>query len=219
MDILRFLFTENTIGFLDALVVTIRICAISISCGIVLGLIVELLRQRVRWLRVPLRCYVEVIRGTPLLVQLFLLYYAGPSIGIVLDAEPAGMVGMTIYSGAYFAEIFRAGFESIPVGQLEAASCLGISPNRTLWRIQLPQMACLILPPSVNLIITLLKDSAMLSIITVPELTKYCTRIMNETFVIAEPLFTLAILYWCLSQVVAALGQRLETRLTRHLVR
>lgn len=210
--------TANGFGFLKALCVTVRICLVAIICGMATGLIMELVRQHVVWLRIPLRCAIEVIRGTPLLVQLFLLYYAAPEIGLLIDAEPAGMIGMSIYAGAYFAEIFRAGFASIPKGQIEAASSLGLSPGRILWRIQLPQMACLIIPPSVNQIITLVKDSAMLSIITVPELTKHATKVMNETFEIAEPLCILALLYWILSELVTCFGRRIEKGLTRHLV-
>ena len=121
---------QNGPDFATALWVTIRISLVAIICGLALGFAAELGRRICPWLRKPVACYVEFFRGTPLLIQLYLLYYGGPRIGLVLDAEPAGMLGMSLYAGAYFCEIFRAGFESIPEGQREAAHCLGIRP----WR-------------------------------------------------------------------------------------
>lgn len=211
--------TENGPDFAAALWVTIRISLFSVVCGIAIGFMAELGRRVFPWLRKPVACYVEFFRGTPLLIQLYLLYYGGPRLGIVLDAEPAGMLGMSLYAAAYFCEIFRAGFDSIPEGQREAAHCLGIRPWRRLWRIELPQMAQIVLPPSVNQIITLIKDSAVLSIITVAELTKTATRIMNISFEVVMPLCLLALLYWFISEAVAMACNRLEVRQTRHMAR
>lgn len=196
---------------------TIRVCAYAIALGLMLGLGIELARQHVKILRVPCRVYIEFFRGSPILIQLFLLYYAGPGFGLVLAPEAAGVVGLALYGAAYFAEIYRSGFESIPPGQIEAAQCLGIGPIRTLVRIKLPQMTALVLPPMVNQAIILVKDSAVLSIITVPELTKATSKIINETFSIAEPLLVLALFYWLLVTGLSAAGAGLEGRLTRHL--
>lgn len=197
--------------------ITIKICSLSILFGLLLGLGLELLRRHVPALRVPIKGYVEALRGSPILIQLFLIYYVGPSFGLLLEPETAGVLGLSLYGAAYFAEIFRGGFDSIPDGQLEAADCLGIGPIRKLWRITLPQMAALVLPPIVNQAIILVKDSAVLSIITVPELTKETSKIINETFAIAEPLLVLALLYWLLVEALSRAGGLLETRLTRHL--
>mgnify|MGYP000936427416 CR=1 len=202
---------------LSGLWTTVRLCALSILLGLALGLALELGRQHLRLLRLPCRLYIEFFRGSPILIQLFLLYYAGPGIGLVLDPETAGVAGLALYGAAYFAEIYRSGFEAIPPGQIEAAHCLGIGPLRTLLRIKLPQMTALILPPMVNQAIVLIKDSAVLSIITVPELTKATTKIINETFSIAEPLLVLGVLYWLLVAGLSAAGAGLEARLTRHL--
>lgn len=196
---------------------TAYICALAVALGLTLGLGIELLRQSVRPARGLCRVYVEFFRGSPILIQLFLLYYAGPGFGLVLEAGTAGVVGLGLYGAAYFAEIFRAGFESIPRGQIEAAQSLGLSPLRMLTRIRLPQMAALVMPAVVNQIIILVKDSAVLSIITVPELTKETSKIVNETFAIAEPLLILALLYWLLVEAVSRTGGALEARLTRHL--
>ncbi|MDR1947310.1 MAG: amino acid ABC transporter permease [Desulfovibrio sp.] len=195
---------------------TLHICAVAVSAGILLGFMVEILSRNHILRRRILRVYIEIFRGTPLLVQLYLLYFGGPAFGLSLEADTAGTVGLALYAGAYFAEIFRAGFLSIPAGHLEAAHSLGISPLRILWRIELPQMAGLIVPPSVNQIITLMKDSAVLSIITVTEMTKQSTRIMNESFIIVEPLCLLALSYWLLSSLAGWAGRCLEIRLTRH---
>ena len=98
-------------------------------------------RLRIPPLRWALRAFIEVFRGTPFLMQLFLIYAGGPSIGLRLDATTAGIVGLGLYSSAYFAEIFRAGFASVPVGQIEAATSVGMAPFDTLLRVTLPGRA------------------------------------------------------------------------------
>jgi polar amino acid transport system permease protein len=195
---------------------TLRICLLATLIAIPLGLVVALLlrsrRAAFRWIA---RAYVEVMRGTPILVVLFLLYYGGPSFGLVLEAEPVGILGLGLYGAGYFAEILRAGLQSIAQGQIEAARMLGIPATRILWRIQLPQMLRLVVPPSINQIIVLIKESAALSIITVPELTKIGAQIANETFAVIQPYLAVALLYWLLIEILAALGHWLE-RKVRH---
>jgi polar amino acid transport system permease protein len=171
-----------------------------------------LLRAGILIVRGAARAYVEVMRGTPILVILFLLYYGGPFFGLVLDAEPVGVLGLGFYGAAYFAEIFRAGFESIPKGQIEAARMVGLTPRQIVYRIQLPQMLGLIVPPSVNQIIILIKESAVLSIITVAELTKNATQMANETFAVVEPFLAVAVLYWVLIEAIARSGRWIEGR-------
>lgn len=170
-------------------------------------------------LRIAVRCYVEFFRGTPLLVQLFLLYYGGPRIGLTLSAMAAGLIGLGLYGGAYFAELFRAGFSSIPAGQLEAARSFGYSRRDVIRHIILPQALILMLPPSVNLLVIILKDTAILSVLTIPELTFQVTGMTLETFAFVEPYLALAIGYWVLVEVTARLGQAAEHRLTRHMAR
>jgi polar amino acid transport system permease protein len=164
-----------------------------------------------------LRGYVEFFRGTPLLVQLFLLYYGGPSVGITLDASTVGLLGLGLYGSAYFAEIFRAGFASIPRSQFEAAASFGIPKLAQLRYVTLPQSFVLVIPPSTNLLIVLLKDTAVLSILTVPELTFQVTGMTIETFVFIEPFVALAAVYWTLTELVAFLGRRLEVRVGKYL--
>lgn len=203
---------------ISGMAVTIRICTVAILLGLLLGLAIALLR-RLKWPPIGWLCttYIELFRGTPILIQLFLLYYVAPHFGLMLNPELAGIVGLSLYGAAYYAEIFRSGLESFPKGQLEAAASLGISKVRTFRKIVLPQLAVLIMPPSINQSITLLKDSAVLSIITVPELTKITTRIINESFATTEPLIILGVLYWLLAELFAHAGARVERRLTRYL--
>jgi polar amino acid transport system permease protein len=201
---------------LAGLVTTLRVCVLASVLALLAGLgLALLLRARLLVVRAAARAYVEVMRGTPILVILFLLYYGGPSLGLMLDAEPVGIFGLGFYGAAYFAEIFRAGFESIPKGQLEAARMVGLTPRQIIYRIQIPQMLGLIVPPSVNQVIILVKESAVLSIITVAELTKNATQMANETFAVVEPYLAVAVLYWVLIEVIACSGRWIERRV-RH---
>jgi len=170
-------------------------------------------------IRAPLRVFIELIRSTPFLVQLFLVYYAGPAFGLSLDPIPAGVLGLAIYGSVYFAEIFRSGFESVARGQLEAADCLGITRMQCILRIQVPQMLVIILPALVNLITVLCKETAVLSIITIPELTMVLTGIGSETFAFVETLAVLCIGYLLLVELCSRLGMLLETRVGRFMNR
>lgn len=186
--------------------------------GAVLGFILALgLRVRNTVLSVVLRAYIEVIRGTPFLVQLFILYYGGPSFGLVLDPIPAGIIGLTIYGSPYFAEIFRAGFGAVPTGQVEAARMLGMSRLAILRRVMLPQMLISILPSLTNFSIILTKETAVLSVITVPELLFEVTTMSTETFAFFEATLLLAAFYWLLVELTSYFGRLAEARFTRHL--
>jgi polar amino acid transport system permease protein len=165
----------------------------------------------------PARCYVEFFRGTPLLVQLFVAYYGGPSIGITLNAFTVGVFGLGFYGAAYFAEIFRAGFASVPAGQIDAARSFGIPRWSRVRYVIVPQMLVLALPPSITLLIILLKDTAILSIVTVPELTFQVTGMTIETFAFVEPFALLAALYWGLTELVSVFGRQAEYRLGQDL--
>lgn len=186
--------------------------------GAALGFVLALgLRVQNRLLTAVIRVYIEVIRGTPFLVQLFILYYGGPSFGLVLDPIPAGIIGLTIYGSPYFAEIFRAGFGAVPVGQIEAARMLGLSRFAILRRVTLPQMLISILPSLTNFSIILTKETAVLSVITVPELLFEVTTMSTETFAFFEATLLLALFYWMLVELTSYLGRRAEARFTRHL--
>ncbi|EFM56057.1 MULTISPECIES: amino acid ABC transporter permease [Brucella] len=187
--------------------------------GMVLGLIIVLAQRYgprpLGWL---IQAYIEIIRGTPFLVQLFVLYYGGPLVGLRLDALPAGLLGLTIYGSPYFAEIFRSGFLAVPRGQLEAARAIGMSEPTIVWRILLPLSLVSALPALVNFSIILTKETVILSIITVPELMYQVQRMSTETFRYLEANLVLALFFWGLVETISRFGRRLETRITKHLV-
>ncbi len=186
--------------------------------GMALGLAIALVQRYaprpVRWV---VQIYIEIIRGTPFLVQLFLLYYGGPLIGLRLDAVPAGLLGLTVYGSPYFAEIFRSGFRGVPLGQIEAARAIGMSEPVIVRRILLPLGLVSALPALVNFSIILTKETVILSIITVPELLYQVQRMSAETFRYLEANFVLALFFWGLVEAVSHLGRRFEAVVTRHL--
>lgn len=185
------------------------------ALGLLLGFAIALLRRLhvapLRWL---LRGYIEVIRGTPFLVQLYLLYDGGPSFGLRLPATQAGIVALGIYGSAYFAELFRAGFLAVPPGQIEAAQGLGMSPAWVMLRIRLPVMLVAIVPALTNMLIILSKETVVLSIITVPELMYQMQSMAAETFAAFETILAMALLYWLMVEIVARLGRGAERRVT-----
>jgi polar amino acid transport system permease protein len=196
--------------------VTVAIWAASAAMGIAAGFGVALARRFAgRPVDLALKLAVEVVRGSPFLVQLFLLYYGGPYVGLSLDPVPAGLLALTIYGAAYDSEIFRGGFAAVPPGHVEAATCLGFTRTQTVLRVEIPEMAALVLPALVNMTILLLKETAVLSIITVPELTMAISAIGSESYRFVEALFLLALFYWGLVEGCGALGRLAEARLAR----
>lgn len=212
--------TEHLDDIAQGFTVTLGTWSAGVLLGLFLGLLIAVAQLfGNNLIRAPLRAFIEVIRSTPFLVQLFLVYYGGPSFGLSLDPVPAGILGLGIYGSVYFAEIFRTGFESVARGQLEAADCLGISRWQCILRIQLPQMLVIILPALVNLVTILCKETAVLSIITIPELTMVMTGIGSQTFAFVETLLVLCIGYLLLVEFCSRLGMYLETRVGRFMSR
>jgi polar amino acid transport system permease protein len=195
--------------------VTLLCWAAGAALGMALGFVVALLRRLpippLRWL---LRAIIEVVRGTPFLIQLYLLYDGGPAIGLRLADIPAGIFALGIYGSAYFAEIFRAGFAAVPPGQVEAALTLGMSRGAILWRIRLPAMLVAIVPSLTNMLIILSKEVVVLSVIAVPELMYQVQSMAAETFAAFETILALALLYWLMVEAVARLGRVAEHRVT-----
>lgn len=202
---------------ISGIAVTLALWIAGMALGVLLGFIVATLRRYsspvLNW---PLGVAVEVLRGTPFLIQIFLVYYGGPFIGISLDPIPCGLLGLTIYAAAYYSEIFRAGYAAVPTGHVEAGECLGLSRGQIIRRILLPEMALIVLPPSVNLAVILLKESAVLSIITVPELTTTVSAIGSQEYAFLEAIFLLALIYWFIVEAAACLGRAAEARLSTY---
>jgi polar amino acid transport system permease protein len=198
---------------------TILCWALGTIFGMALGLVIALMQRYgprpLRWL---IQAYIEIIRGTPFLVQLFVLYYGGPLLGLRLDALPAGLLGLTIYGSPYFAEIFRSGFNAVAPGQIEAARAIGMSELKIVRRILLPLGLVSALPALVNFSIVLTKETVILSVITVPELMYSVQRMSTETFRYLEANLVLALFFWALVETISRFGRRLETRITKHLI-
>lgn len=200
--------------------VTILCWALGSVLGLAIGLAIALLnRTNMALLRWLLRCYVEVFRGTPFLMQLFILYDGGPYIGLKLSATAAGIIGLGLYSSAYFAEIFRGGFASVPQGQIEAAMSVGMHPFDLLLRVTLPMALVATVPPIVNTLVILSKETVVLSLITVPELMYQIQTMAAETFTAFDAIFAMAVFYWLLVEAVSRIGRRLEIRLTSFMTR
>ncbi|WP_429124796.1 amino acid ABC transporter permease [Aeromonas allosaccharophila] len=197
------------------LIFTVPLTLITFVLGILLGLLVALARlYGPTPLVVLVRFYVWLIRGTPLLVQLFLIFYGLPSVGIVLDAFTAAVIGFTLNIGAYSSEIIRATLAAIPKGQWEAAYSIGMNWPQVMWRVILPQAARIAVPPLSNTFISLVKDTSLAAAVTVPELFQAAQRLASVTY---EPLILYietAIIYLLFSSVLSTLQDRLERKLT-----
>ncbi len=204
---------------LSGAAVTIVIWVVATIAAAVLGFLVAVARRFGGVLADKVfGIVIAVLRGTPFLIQLFLLYFGGPFIGLSLDPVPAGLLGLTVYGAAYYSEIFRAGFEAVPVGHVEAADCVGLTRGQTIRRIIVPEMAVLVLPALVNMTVVLLKETAVLSIITVPELTMVISAIGSQFYAFVESLFLLALFYWGLVEACGWLGRTAEARLHRRIL-
>jgi len=195
--------------------VTIWISFVSGFVGLVIGLITGLCRiSKNPALRGLAVLYIELIRGTPLLVQIFIFYFF---IGTVLnlDRTVAGIGALALFVGAYTAEIIRAGIQSIPKGQSEAARSLGMSAAETMIHIVLPQAFKRVLPPLAGQFISLIKDSSLVSVIAITDLTKSGREIITASFATFEIWFTVAILYLLVTSVLSQLLFWLERRFAR----
>lgn len=154
--------------------------------------------------------YTSFFRGLPLLMQVYLIYLGLPQLGYVIDAVPAGVLALTLCYGAYMTEIFRAGIQSINKGQWEASRSMGFGFGLTMRRIILPQAMPLIIPPTGNQFIAMLKDSSLVSVIGVWELMFLARTLGNKDFKHMEMLITAALIYWCLSMCLEMIQSRIE---------
>jgi polar amino acid transport system permease protein len=195
---------------------TILLTIASMALALVIGLVVALMRMaRSRVLRVVSGAYVEVIRGTPLLVQLFIIYYGLPQYGIRFDAFTAGIIGLSTNYGAYLAEVYRAGIQSIDRGQWEAGESIGLSRAGLMRYVILPQAIRVILPPVGNYFISMLKDSALVSTISVVELMRAAQLRVAITFRAMDIYLMVAVVYFVMSYACALLLGRLERHYAR----
>lgn len=197
--------------------ITLKITAMSVGCGLCIGLLVALAKlSRFTPLRLLASFYVNFIRGTPLLVQIFIIYFALPVIiGHRVEPFLAAVAACSINSGAYVAEIFRAGIQSISIGQFRSGLSLGLSWHQTMRYIILPQAFKRVIPPLGNEFIAMLKDSSLVSVIGFEELTRKGQLIIAETYGSLEIWTCVAIIYlvmtFSIAQLVAYLERRYKT--------
>ncbi|MDQ0278984.1 cystine transport system permease protein [Arthrobacter silviterrae] len=196
---------------------TIPLALASFAIGLVLALLVAMLRiSRSRIANGVGRFYVSVIRGTPLLVQLFVIFYGLPAVGVKLDPWPSAIIAFSINVGGYAAEVIRAAILSVPQGQWEAGHMIGMSRGQTLLRIILPQAARVSVPPLSNTFISLVKDTSLASLILVTEMFRVAQQVaaFSQEFMLLY--LEAALIYWVICLVLSTAQTQLEKRLDRY---
>lgn len=202
---------------LPGLTMTIPLTVISFSIGMVIAVVTALVQfADIKVLKQIARFYIWVIRGTPLLVQLFVVFYGLPSIGIILDAFPSAVIVFSISVGAYCAETMRAALEAVPKGQIEAGYCVGMNYVQIMWRIVLPQAFRTAFPPLSNSLIGLVKDTSLAANITVVEMFMATQRIVARTYEAFALYVEVGIIYLIFSTILTRLQAMGEKRLNTY---
>lgn len=197
-----------------AALMTVQLSVTAMPLAVFIGLLIALTRRYgSRWLAAPAGVYVELVRGTPLVLQLYVIFFLLPEVGINVSAFWAAVAGLAINYSAYEAEIYRAGFQAIPKGQMEAALALGFTKWKAIQRIIIPQATRLVIPPVTNDFIALFKDTAVCSVITIVELSKEYSIQARSTGAIVELGLLTALLYLSMSYPLSLLAGWLERRL------
>ncbi len=202
---------------LGAVTGTIPLALVSFAVGLCLALVLALMRlSRRRWISSIARVYISIVRGTPLLVQLFVIFYGLPSLGVLIDPWPSAVIAFSVNVGGYAAEVIRAAILSVPKGQWEAAYMIGMSHRRALTRIILPQAARVSVPPLSNTFISLVKDTSLASLILVTELFRQAQQVaaFSQEFMLLY--LEAALVYWVICLVLSSVQGVLETRLDRY---
>ena len=201
---------------INGLTVTLPLTIISFALALVIALITALVQTaKIPVLRQLARFYVWVIRGTPVLVQLFVVFYGLPSLGVLIDPFPAAVACFAINEGAYCAETIRAALESVPAGQMEAGYCVGMTYLQTMRRIVLPQVFRLILPPVSNETITLVKDTSLIYVLAMNDLLRTTRNLVQRDFSITP--FLVAGVFYLLMTLVLTYGfNKLERKYSRY---
>ncbi|MBJ2355079.1 amino acid ABC transporter permease [Sphaerochaeta sp. S2] len=199
--------------FADAALYTLQITFFGILLGLIIGLVAALGRLSKRqWVSAISRAYIFLIRGTPLLVQLFIIYYGLTSI-VTIDPIPSAIIALGVHNGAYIAEIFRGSIQSIDYGQMEAARSLGMTQGKAMQRIVLPQAFKRAVPPLGNQLIIALKDSSLASTIAVPELMLKGRQMGSSSFMYMEMFLIVGIWYLIMTSLLSFVMHRIEQRL------
>lgn len=208
---------ERTLPFLaQAIAMTVFLGIASFAIGCVVGLFVTLARlSKFGVLRIMARTYVSIVRGTPLLIQLLLIYFGLPQLGLVLSPVVASIIALSLNGSAYLSENFRAGIIAVPRGQSEAATSLGLTQLQSLSRIVLPQALRIAMPPVGSRFIAIMKDTSLASVITVFELTRLANMVGSATFKYIEMFAMIAAVYWAINALFSLGQDSLERRLAK----
>ncbi|WP_066314365.1 amino acid ABC transporter permease [Bacillus sp. FJAT-29814] len=200
-----------------AIMNTIPLTLLSFVFGLILAVLTALARiSHMKLLQGIARVYVSIIRGTPLLVQLFIIFYGLPNVGITLDPFISAVIGFSLSVGAYASEIIRAAILSIPKGQWEAGYSIGMTYTQALRRIILPQAARVSVPPLSNSFISLVKDTSLASLVLVTELFRRAQEIAARNYEFLLVYTEAAIIYWVICFFLSILQQYMERRLDRY---
>lgn len=196
--------------------ITLFLGIVSFVLGSMLGLLIALARlsriRPLRWLAVG---YVSIFRGTPLLIQILLIYFGLPQVGIRLEPIPSAILALSLHAAAYLSENFRSGIMSVEKGQWEAAFALGMPYHQAFRRIVVPQAARIAIPPVGSRFIALMKDTSLASVVTVVELTRVAERVGSSTFRYIQMFIIVAIVYWMVNTTLSLGQEVLERRLGR----
>jgi polar amino acid transport system permease protein len=199
---------------LRGLLLTIAASGIALILSLIIGAVIVLARlSRNRLAVYAAMAFVEVMRDLPFMVVLFLIFYLLPAFGIRLPAFAVGVITLSLYAAAYFSEIMRGAIQSVPKGQMESARATGMSRAKALRRVIAPQMMGYFLPAATNQAVTIVKESSMLSTITVTELTMVSQVVQGYTYSPIEVFALVSILYWLMCTGVARIGRKLEDML------
>ena len=202
---------------------TIPLAVISFFAGVFIALMVALIRIvekpniGIRLLQILCRIYVSTIRGTPMLVQIFIIFYGVPEVGIKLDPFPTAIIAFSINIGAYASETIRAAILSIPKGQWEASYSIGMNYYQTFTRTIMPQALRVSVPPLANTFISNVKDTSLASLVLVTEMFRVAQNITAENYEFIMIYSEAALIYWCICLILSFAQDRLEKRLSRHL--
>lgn len=208
-------FIENYLPlYQEAAVLTVRIGFMGIAAAILIGLVCTIVQYyKVPFLRTVVSAYIEVSRNTPLLIQLFFIYYGLPKIGIRTDAAACGVAGLAFLGGSYMTEAFRSGIEAVPISQEESAYSLGLSKVQTMQYVILPQAFAISVPAFMANVIFLLKETSVFSAISLMDLMFTAKDLIGLYYKTTESLFLLVVFYLLILLPVSILGSFLERRL------
>jgi His/Glu/Gln/Arg/opine family amino acid ABC transporter permease subunit len=216
MDLDYSIFVEYGPKVLEGFRLTIFIVICAIFMGLPMGVLLAIGRMSPKlYLRAPAITVLEIVRNTPFMVQVFLLYYVLPFYGVRLPAMFVGIVALALFSSVYYAEIIRAGIAAVPRGQAESARAIGMSYTQSLRNVVFPQMWPIVLPPIANQTLSSVKESSILSTITVSEMTMMALVVQGITFRPFEVFIMITILYWLLNETIAFGVRHLEKHLLK----